>query len=196
MRANKQTNGIQTELRANYFRRQILQAGDYKAIPSECKGRQVIPRLDDNVGGQRWQAAAVWGGSTTEGREDGGGRVVGWGGALTQRVRRGRSVPHPGLDAASSGKAFSPDPGSPSLARPPAGPAQKRGWPETAGRVKGDKTNMAHQNQMSLKAHLRKREITRVWGLMWHWCRAKRLTSMEGDLGLSGCFLGDRCVWE
>lgn len=58
-----------------------------------------------------------------------GGGVVGGGGARTQRVRRGRSVPHPGLDAASSGKVFSPDPGSPSLARPPADPAQRTGWP-------------------------------------------------------------------
>lgn len=45
--------------------------------------------------------------------------------------QEGGSVPHPGLDAASSGKVSAPGPGSPSPAQPQIDSAQRPDWPET-----------------------------------------------------------------
>lgn len=50
----------------------------------------------------------------------------------SERDGRGGSVPHPGLDAASSGKVSSPGPGCPSPAQPQTDSAQRPDWPETS----------------------------------------------------------------
>lgn len=44
--------------------------------------------------------------------------------------QEGGSVPHPGLDAASSGKVAFPSPGSPSPAQPLIDSARTPNWPE------------------------------------------------------------------
>lgn len=55
----------------------------------------------------------------------------GVGGMLQQRESGGEgSVPHPGLDAASSGKVSSPGPESPSPVQPQIDSAQRPDWPE------------------------------------------------------------------
>ena len=51
-------------------------------------------------------------------------------GCFSKEIEEGGSVPHPGLDAASSGKASAPDPGSPSPTQPQSGSVQRPGWPE------------------------------------------------------------------
>lgn len=56
----------------------------------------------------------------------------GWGGGcFNTESQEGGSVPHPGLDAASSGKVSAPGPGSPSPAQPQIDSAQRPDWPET-----------------------------------------------------------------
>lgn len=70
--------------------------------------------------------------SLTQGSKGGGRGGVGGGRVcFNTESQEGGSVPHPGLDAASSGKVSSPGPGSPSPAQPQIDSAQRPDWPET-----------------------------------------------------------------
>lgn len=58
-------------------------------------------------------------------------------GCFSRESQEGGSVPHPGLDVASSGKVSFPGPGSPSPAQPQIDSAQRPDWPEPeVGRAK------------------------------------------------------------
>lgn len=77
-------------------------------------------------GGSLWD---TWS-SLREGGWGWGFWQTGRGGCFNRESQEGGSVPHPGLDAASSGKVSSPGPGSPSPAQPQIDSAQTPGWPE------------------------------------------------------------------
>lgn len=64
--------------------------------------------------------------------EDSAAARLGWEeeGCFSRESQEGGSVPHPGLDAASSGKVSSPGPGSPSPAQPQTDSIQRPDWPE------------------------------------------------------------------
>lgn len=65
--------------------------------------------------------------------------------ASAQRVERtGGSVPHPGLDVASSGKVSSPGPGSLSPAQPQTDSAQRSDWPKPEQQLGVERVKLRH----------------------------------------------------
>lgn len=71
-------------------------------------------------------------GSEGGGEGEDSAKIVGEEGCFNRESQEGGSVPHPGLDAASSGKVSSPGPGSPSPAQPQNDSAQRPDWPGRA----------------------------------------------------------------
>lgn len=102
------------------------QAGDSRASRSQREnnkrgqGKQA-GRVSHGV---RWERGRKGEGSARSGGE------VGVEGCFNRESQEGGSVPHPSLDAASSGIDSSPGPGSPSPAQPQIDSAQRPDWPE------------------------------------------------------------------